>query len=234
MPEILNEVLRSLTLDQLDMLRPIEPVTYAAGSVIYCQNEDITHLVFTDTGLFSTLRLIEAEDNRAVEIWCNGGRFAVIGAHTLLHREAASLYEYVARVEMTAWLVRREALHHVMARDSDFAERMQRLNRITHAGIGQVAACRAVHNDEQRLCRQLLMISAALESDRLPVQAQILADMIPMSRQHLYKLAARLRHVFRLTVPGVEVVDKAALVRRACRCFQQADAERAYLLPDSS
>jgi CRP-like cAMP-binding protein len=228
-PEILNDVLRSLTLTQLDMLRPIEAVTFPEARVIYCQGEQISHLIFCDTGLFSTLRLVVNEANRPVEIWCAGGRCGVIGAHTLL-QPAASLYEFVARIEITGWLVRREALHHVMARDVGFAERMQALNRATHATVGQVAACRAIHNYEQRLCRQLLMIRAALETDRIPLQIQVLAEMIPMSRQHLYRVAAGLRDVFRFATPGVEIIDPEALERRACTCFRQADADRAQVI----
>lgn len=234
MPEILNEVLRSLTLDQLDMLRPIEAWSASEGNVVYCQDEPVSHLIFTDTGLVSVLRLMVNEANRAVEVWIMGGRYGVIGAHTLLQQSSASLYEYVARTNMTGWLVRREALHNLMGRDTAFAYRMQALNRSTHAGIGQTAACRAVHNDEQRLCRQLLMIRTALESDRIPIEVDILKDMIPMSRQHFYKLARRLRDAFRVMAPGVEIIDPAALKRRACRCFQQANGERAHLIPDSS
>jgi CRP-like cAMP-binding protein len=227
---ILNEVLRSLTLNQLDRLDPV-PTTLAEGAVVYQQGEPITHLTFTDTGLFSTLRLVTNEHDRRVEIFCYGGRRLVLGAHTLL-QQPESLFEYRVRLEGRGWLVRREALHDLMAADTGFSERMQAMNRAVVAGIAQAAACRAVHNHEQRLCRQLLMIRAALETDRIPLEVQLLAEMIPMNRQHLYKVARGLRDVFRFEVPGIEIIDPVALERRACTCFRQTEFARAQIVGD--
>jgi CRP-like cAMP-binding protein len=226
-PEIVNRVLRSFTLAQLDMMAPIEPVNFVAGNSIYCQNEPITHLIYVDSGLLSVARYLE-DGWRQVVLHASGGPHSVIGTHTLLQR-AESLYDYRALTEVRGWRVHRAALHGVMSDDVVFAQKMQALVRTSNAAIADIAACRGVHSFEQRFCRQLLMLYHAMGHSHIPVSRRALAEMIPMSRGHAFRLAGELRGIVTFHTESFVIDDVVALERRACRCFRVLAEREAWV-----
>jgi CRP-like cAMP-binding protein len=217
-PEILNRVLRSFTLAQLDMLAPIEPVTFATGNVIYCQNEPITHLIFVDHGLVRAARRIE-DGHRAVVIWVYGGPQYTIGTHSVLQR-AESLFDYTALTDVRGWRINRRAMHATMSRDFPFTERIQEIARITQGAVADVAACRGVHTVQQRYCRQLVMLHRAWGSNYIPVSRPLLAEIVALSRGHSFRVAAGLKGIVTFHAESLVIDDLAALERRACHCFR--------------
>jgi hypothetical protein len=222
--EILNRVLRSFTLDQLDMLAPIEPAGFEPNNVIYCQDEVVSHLIFINRGLYSLARCID-DGHRPVIIWAYGGPYGVLGTHTLLQR-SESLYEYKALTKLRGWKVRRDVMHAAMSRDVGFSKKLQAIARISHAAIGQIAACRAVHTFERRFCRQLVMFQQAMESNYIPVSRRMLTEIVPMSRGYSFRLVASLRGIVTFQQESLVINDLEAVERRACGCFRQIVAER--------
>jgi CRP-like cAMP-binding protein len=137
-----------------------------------------------------------------------------------LQRAAESLYDYTALISLHGWRVHRTAIHSVMADDVAFAQQMQALVRTSHTTIADVAACRGVHSVEQRFCRQLVMLQRAMGSEHIPVTRPMLAEMVPLSRGHAFRVAASLRGIVTFRVDSLTIDDLEALEHRACRCVQ--------------
>ena len=217
MRPILNHRLRAFTMAQTQVLEPIEPVRWRAGRVIYQQGEPVTHLIFVDTGWGLVRRNVVG--HAPVAVWAFYGPTTILGLHAMLQRPE-STYDYAALTEVTGWRIERDAMHDLMAVDTGFAQRLQVWVRWSHVGIAQVAACRAVHSLEQRLCRHLLMLRARAEGDRVDCPRRVLTEMVPMSRDSFHSLGRRLAGAVSFTRGGFEVHDAAALEARACGCFR--------------
>lgn len=225
MTEYRNRYLRAFTLTQIKALQ-LEPYRLARGKHPYRAGEAVSHMIFMESGLGSTIQLLGC--GRSIEIWTYGGPFGMIGTHTIL-ADPKSLFDYLARTDITGWKASREAIHAAMAQDADFADRMQLLSSVTLLAISKVAACRGYHSREQRLHRLLLMLHEALETTKLVLSRQTLADMVPMSRNHLYRVAES-SHAFRLAQRHIEIIDVDALAQLACACFSEVVRDRRQAL----
>jgi CRP-like cAMP-binding protein len=223
MPEIQNRFLRSWSPDQLQLLGDLGYVTMRRGQIVYRQGELVSHLIFMDTGLTSTL--LHLSSRQVVDIWPVAGQ-GIIGTHTLLQRRAESLFEYRTRIEGSGWRVRREVMHEAMSKDFSLAQQMQDVIRLTLAGMAQMAACRAVHNIDQRLARMLLSISARLGSARVPLSRGTLAQMLATHRGNLYERTAKLRGIVTFDADAYEIHDATALEALACGCFRKMYSDR--------
>jgi CRP-like cAMP-binding protein len=218
LPEYRNRFLRSFNLDQLAALQPIELVELPVDQIVYRQDEPITHMIFVESGLISTLRHVR-ERPEPVELWSFGGLFGFLGTHTLLHR-AESIYEYRTRIAVTGWSVPREAIHGLMVDDLEFSLRMQAHVRNGYAEIANVAACMAIHSQEQRLCRLMLLIAQAVGTDRVSLRRRVLRGMVGMSRTHIFQVGRRLGGLVTIEREHFEIHDRAGLDARACGCLR--------------
>lgn len=231
MPDYRNRFLRTFNLDQLAALEPIEFVELPANGIIYRQDEPVTQLIFVDYGLGSTLRRVPSRPD-PVEIWTWAGPLGFIGTHTLLHRPD-SIYEYRTRIAGSGWRVSREAMHGLIADDREFAARMLAHVRNGYAEMANVAACMAIHNQEQRLCRLLLVIAQGVGSDRVELRRRVLRGMVEMSRTHMFQVARRLRNVVTIERDVFEIHDRAGLEASACQCLRDMYDQRARAITAS-
>lgn len=222
---IKNCFLQAFSPDELDCLGPLDFVKLHRNRYVYRTGQPIDHIIFVESGLGSTLQVMPGRQT-VVEIWTYGGAYGMIGSHTLFGRRE-SLYDYITRIDSCGWRVSRDAIDRAVANDPDLAVRIGILARITNMGISQVTACRGIHSIEQRLCRLLLVIREAIDSDLITLSATALARMVPMSRGFLYDLAnSSLFGVIVLSRGVVCIRDAAALERRACPCLRHVAAER--------
>lgn len=231
MPEYRNRFLRSFNLDQLAALEPIEFVELPAERIVYQQDEPIVQLIFLDSALGSISRHVQGRAE-PVEIWMFAGPVGFIGSHTLLHRPE-SLYEYRTRIAGTGWGVSRVALHALMADDRDFAARIQAHVRNGYAEMSNVAACTAIHNQEQRLCRLMLVTAQGVGSDRVDLRRRVLRDMVSMSRTHIFQVQRQLRGLVTIERDHFEIHDRAGLEARACGCLGDMYEQRVKVITDT-
>ena len=85
----------------------------------------------------------------------------------------------------------------------------------------QTCVCNAHHSAEQRACRWLLSSADRAGSNTLNMTQTMLAEMIAARRQTVGEVVVGLRRagLIDLRRQRIELLDRAALERRACECY---------------
>lgn len=232
MPDIRNHFLLSFGSEQLKQLELKFVTLRRRDGPTYRVGDPINHLFFCETGLGSTLGLVPGGRGKTVELLTFGGPYGVIGTHTMFLRRE-SLYEYRTRIDQRGWQVSRTSIDQAMEKNPVFRTQIADMVRLVNAWIKQVAICRTVHSAEERFCRQILLISNALATDRISLSLTTLFQMVPMSKAVWYNqngLAEALAGIVTFKERSLRVQDHRALERLACPCFAEAVNERARLI----
>ena len=108
-------------------------------------------------------------------------------------------------------------------RDSVALERMlQRYALALFDQAAQGAACNRLHSLESRCARWLLMTHDRVDSDVLPLKQKFLAEMLGVHRPAVTVAAGMLQRagIIQYTRGKVRVIDRPALERAACDCYE--------------
>jgi len=91
----------------------------------------------------------------------------------------------------------------------------------------QTALCNGRHDVEQRLCRWLLLAADRLDDTVIPITHDMLSMNLGVRRAGVTSLLGRLQRSGAIAIgrASCEIVDRAALERRACECYGIISAE---------
>jgi len=89
------------------------------------------------------------------------------------------------------------------------------------ASLGQIAACHRLHLAEERLARWLLMVQDRVESDRLELTQEFLANMLGSRRTTVTKAAGVLERAGAIEFARghLHIINRELLVAAACVCY---------------
>jgi CRP-like cAMP-binding protein len=113
---------------------------------------------------------------------------------------------------------------------------MRLLLRYTQALItqmAQTAVCNRHHSIDQQLCRWLLLSLDRLESNKLNMTQELIANMLGVRREGVTEAAGRLQEagLIHYSRGHITVLDRAGLEKRVCECYQVVKTETDRLLP---
>jgi CRP-like cAMP-binding protein len=105
-----------------------------------------------------------------------------------------------------------------------------RYTEVLWAESQQTAACNAIHDGSQRLCRWLLQSADCIGSDHLLLTQEYLADMLGVRRTTVTLLAQELqeRGVIRYSRGKITILDRKGLEARACECYEAIKHENLF------
>lgn len=111
------------------------------------------------------------------------------------------------------------------------------LLRFTQALIAQMtqtAVCNRHHSLEQQLCRWLLISLDRLNSNKLRMTQQLIADMLGVRREGVTEAAGRLQAGGAITYKRgmITIDDRTVLEARVCECYGVVNSEYTRLLQD--
>lgn len=205
-------------------------VDMTLGQVVYESDANVENVYFPATSVVSMLHLMHDGTPAEIAIVGNEGLVGIalfMGGETMPDRaivqSAGQAYSLDARI---------------LKEEFDRAGPVQRLLlRYTQALITQMAqtvVCNQHHSMDQQMCRWLL-----LSVDRLPLTEQkmtqeMIANMLGVPRAGMTEAAMKLHDAGLIRCSGdhIEVLDRAALERRACECYGMVKREFDRLLPD--
>ena len=95
----------------------------------------------------------------------------------------------------------------------------------------QAALCNGRHDVEQRLCRWLLLVADRLDDTVIPITHDVLSMNLGVRRAGVTSLLGLLQRSGAITLGRAtcQIVDRAALERRACECYGIISAEYRHL-----
>ena len=227
----LNLLLSALPAEDFQRLLPeLDEVTLDLGAVLYEAGGQLKYLYFPTTMIVSLLYV--TEDGSSTELAVAGYEGAVgialfMGGNTTNSR---------AIVQSAGKAIRLPAavLDDEFKRGRALQWLLLRYTQALIAQMTQTAVCNRHHTLDQQLCRWLLISLDRLNSNKLRMTQQLIADMLGVRREGVTEAAGRLQFsgAIQYTRGEITVVDRNVLEDRVCECYGVVNKEYDRLLED--
>ena len=230
-PENRNRLLAALPAEDLGLLSPhLVHLTMEKGALICEPGDAIEHVYFPHDCVVSLMTLMSR--GVAVESSTIGregafGLAAAVAPRVALSRAIIQVAGRASRIEVPKL---REAW-----KQSEVLRSL--VDRHTEALYGhaiQSVACNALHSVEARFCRWLLTCHDRIDSNRVALTQEFLADMLGVQRTTVTAVARALQAAgliqYRRGV--VDILDRAGLEAIACECYGAVRRTYDRLLPE--
>lgn len=226
-----NRLLSLLPEETLERWSPhLTPVELNLGQVLHEAGTPLRYAYFPATALTSLLQVMQDESMAEIAMV---GPEGVVGMPLFLGGDSA-LGRCVVHGAGMAWrvpapLVQRES-------ESWSAVRVVLpFARALMAQMAQTAACNRHHTIDQQLSRWLLLSLERTSGDDLLVTQGRIADLLGVRREGVNAAAMRLQRagIIRYSQGHICVLDRAALGRCACECYEAIRREYDTLLPSA-
>jgi CRP-like cAMP-binding protein len=223
-----NKLLASLPRDEFEALKPhLTAVSLVQGDVIYEAGVEVDYVYFPHCGMFSML--VVMRDGKAIET-ATVGREGVIGAMAGL-----GLYKSLVRVTvqlpLQASKVAAAPFRRAVIASDALRDVCVRYNEVMLTQARITAACNALHQVEERLCRWLLQSADRAASDTIALTQELLAEMLGVRRTSVTDVARKLQDKGVITYSRgvITILDREALKRLSCECYESLIEQAATL-----
>jgi len=224
-----NKLLALLPRKDFDLLKShLTVISAAQGDIVYEAGTEVDYVYFPHNGMFSLLAVMR--DGKAIET-ATVGREGVIGAMAGL-----GLYKSMVRVTVQLPLhaskIAAAPFRKAVAASNALRDLCVRYNEVMLTQARITAACNALHQIEARFCRWLLQSADRAASDTVALTQELLAEMLGVRRTSVTDVARRMqaKGVITYSRGVITVLDRAALERLSCECYQSLVEQEATLI----
>ncbi|HEX8737086.1 MAG TPA: Crp/Fnr family transcriptional regulator [Pyrinomonadaceae bacterium] len=226
---LMNHLLAALPADEFARLEPdLEPVSLSLGEVLYESGDKLTHIYFPTTAIISLLYIMENGATAEIGIAGNDGLIGIalfMGGETTSSRAIVQSAGDAVRMKATA-------LKKAFALGGVFQNILLRYTQSLMTQISQTAVCNRLHSVEQQLCRWLLINHDQLQTDRLVMTHDLIANMLGVRREGVSIAAGNLQKkgLIKYVRGTITMLDRAGLEAAVCECYKVVKDEYNRLL----
>jgi CRP-like cAMP-binding protein len=214
-----NQLLQSLPPGDFALLAPhLKDILLRQGEILVEPGAPVEHVYFPHTAVILLLAVMR--DGRSVET-ATIGRSGVIGGIAGFGRWRAYA-RGIVQVSGTAAQISSSRFRAAIRHSDRLTAIVLRCAQLIVLQIQQTAACNALHNVEQRLCRWLLLTQDYADTNVIPLTQELLGQMLGVRRTTITVAISKLQAsgVIRHSQRGrIEIVDRKALEQHACECY---------------
>ena len=211
-----NLVLASLPKAEIERLQPhLSPVTFKLRQQLL--DGEASHVYFLEDGLASVV--LSLENGTTVEVGVIG-KDGVVGLPVLLGGSQMPGETFI-QIEGSGFRIDAQVAKEQFERPGQLRNHLQKYLLANLLQSAQNAACNRVHTIGERLARWLLTCHDRVESDRIPLTHEFLAQMLGTPRTTV-TLAAGMLHQAGLidySRGHVTIKNRAELENAACECY---------------
>jgi CRP-like cAMP-binding protein len=213
-----NYLLAAMPAQEFARLAPrLEPVSLPHGKVLYEFNEKLKYAYFPTTATASLLCTME--DGASVEV-AEVGNEGVLDVSILLGGDGALTQGII----QTAGHGYRLPAKWLLQENDQLSSLQTLLMRYTHTLISQMAqttGCIRRHSVEQQFCRWLLLNFDRMNSGKLSMTQELMANMLGVRRETVTEAAGRLQEAGLISYRRgqIAVLDRTGLESQACECY---------------
>lgn len=215
-PQYKNLILASLPKAEIERLQPrLSPVTLKLKQQL--QDGEASHAYFVEEGLASVV--LSMEDGTTVEVGVIG-RDGVVGVSVLLGAGRMPGETFI-QVEGSGFRIDTQFLKEQFERPGQLRNQIQKYLLASLAQNAQNAACNRLHTIAERLARWLLTCHDRVESDKMPLTHEFLAQMLGAPRTTVTLAAGMLHHAGLIDYSRghVTIKNRTGLEKTACECY---------------
>ncbi len=225
----MNHLLAALPPDEFDRLKPdLEAVSLSLGEVIYESGEQLDYIYFPTTAIISLLYIMENGSTAEIGMAGNDG---LVGIALFMGGSTTPSRAVVQRAG-NAFRLRSKTLQTVFGFGGVFQKILLRYTQALMTQISQTAVCNRLHSVEQRLCRWLLINHDLLQTNKLIMTHDLIANMLGVRREGVSIAAGHLQKqgLIKYARGTITMLDRTGLEAAACECYKVVKQEYDRLL----
>jgi CRP-like cAMP-binding protein len=230
LPDIKNRLLLALEPTELEILsKHLQHLTFEKGALLYDPGDNIDTVYFPHDCVISLMTLMNGGE--AIES-ATIGREGALGLNAAVHPRE-SLSRAIIQVPGQGSKIPARLLGEMWAQSPTLRELTDRHSDALFSHAIQSVACNALHSVEARFCRWLLSCHDRIDSDRVSLTQEFLADMLGVQRTTVTVVARTLQAagVIRYRRGVVDILDRGRLEVIACECYGAVRRNYERLLP---
>jgi CRP-like cAMP-binding protein len=214
-----NHLLAALPAAEFDRIASrLEGVSLQLGEVLYESGDQMTHVYFPTTAIISLLYIMENGTTAEIGIAGSNGLVGIalfMGGDTTSNR---------AIVQSGGDAVRMKArdVQDAFSLGGVFQSVLLRYTQSLITQISQTAVCNRLHSVEQQLCRWLLINHDQLQTDKLVMTHELIANMLGVRREGVSLAAHRLQEkgLIEYVRGTITILDRKGLETEVCECYK--------------
>lgn len=205
-------------------------INMGLGHVLYESGEQLKCLYFPTTMIASLLYVTE---NGASTELAVAGREGAVGIALFMGGNTTNSRAIVQSAG-DAICLPAAMMENEFERGGPLQWLLLRYTQALIAQMTQTAVCNRHHTLEQQLCRWLLISVDRLNSNKLRMTQQLIADMLGVRREGVTEAAGKLQAAgaIRYSRGEITIVDRSALEGYVCECYGVVNKEYNRLLHD--
>jgi CRP-like cAMP-binding protein len=210
------------------LLDDLEFMPLPLGKVLY-ESGDVTNAVYFPTdSIVSLLYVMENGASAEISVVGNEG---MVGIALFMGGESTTSRAIVQSAGHAYRLGGKEFKAEVN-RHGVLMDLMLRYTQALITQMAQTAVCNRHHNIEQQLCRWLLLSLDRLRGNELVMTHELIANMLGVRREGVTEAAGKLHKlgIINYSRGHITVLDRAALERQSCECYEVVKRETDRLL----
>jgi len=214
---------------QAKFLSRLELVNLSLGQVLYESGDNELYVYFPADCIVSLLYVLENGASAEISVV---GREGIVGVSVFMGGNSTPS-RAVVQSAGNAYRLSSSVLKEEF---NAFGPLMLLLLKYTQSLItqmAQTAVCNRHHSIEQQLCRWLLLSLDRLNSSSLTMTQELIANMLGVRREGVTEAAGKLQKlgVIDYSRGKITVLDRPALERLSCECYEVVKTETHRLQP---
>jgi CRP-like cAMP-binding protein len=217
MPEK-NQLLAALSVEATERIFPhLKLVPMPLGKVLYEPGDTLRHVYFPVNSIVSLLYVLEDGASAEISVVGNEG---LIGIALFMGGETTPSRAIVQSAGHAYRLIGQK-LKDEFHRNGEMQLLLLRYTQALLTQMAQTAVCNRHHSVDKQLCRWLLLSLDRLDSNRLVMTQELIANMLGVRREGVTEAAGKLQKlgVIEYTRGKITVLDRPGLERLCCECY---------------
>lgn len=213
-----NLLLASLSAENRKLLLPhLTPVTLPLRTVLYPAGSVLIDAYFITSGLASVVG--STSDGETAEVGIIGHE-GVVGAVHLLGPALAPTDCFI-QLPASVLKIPYPKLLQIFQTSEEVRTRILEFVQEQMLSLGQLATCNRLHGAEERLARWLLMVEDRIQSDKIDLTQEFLAQMLGAQRTTVTMVAGALQRsgLIEYKRGSVRILHRTELEAAACDCY---------------
>ena len=230
-----NHLLAALPADAYEqLLHNLELVVLPLGTVIYESGAELRYAYFPVTCIISLLYVVKNGASAEIAVVGNEGMIGVahfMGGNTMPNRAVVQNAGLAYRLRKLPLM--KEFNRTGGRRKGVLSHLLLRYTQALITQMAQTAVCNRHHSVEQQLCRRLLLSLDRLDSNKLTMTQELIANMLGVRREGVTEAAGKLKKAGLISYQKghITVLDRPGLEKRVCECYRVVKTEFDRLLP---
>jgi CRP-like cAMP-binding protein len=224
-----NRILSALPEEVRERLHPhLQKVSLPLGSALYESGDAMHHVYFPADCIVSLLYVMADGASAEISVVGNDG---VVGIALFMGGESTPS-RAIVQSGGSAYRLPGPVLKEEFRRHGALLGLLLRYTQALITQMAQTAVCNRHHNIDQQLARWLLLSLDRLPDNRLSMTQELIANMLGVRREGVTEAAGRLQQqgLIAYNRGHIRVLDRPALERQSCECYQVVKRETERLL----